>query len=87
MNELISREELSIKITRLVGDILEITEEDHAILYDDDLTVLGLDSVKSVRLVLVLEEIFNVIFNDDELLFESFNTINKIIDRVSCRLA
>lgn len=42
------------------------------------LSELGLDSIKSVQLIVELEEKFNIMFEEEELLFEHFATIQQI---------
>lgn len=71
------------KITKLLNEILKnnITNDK-----EQDLTMVGLDSLNSVALILELEEEFNIEFDDEELLFENFSTINKIHLQVKRKL-
>lgn len=52
----------------------------------EDLNALGLNSIKTIALVVELEERFDITFEDDELLFENFATIRTIADRISGKL-
>jgi acyl carrier protein len=54
---------------------------------NDDLTLIGLDSLRFVNLIVVLEEMYDVSFDDDEFLVENFTTVQKIIDRIHGKLA
>jgi acyl carrier protein len=71
------------KITSKVKEILEINGD---ITIDENLANLGLDSLKSVALIVDLEESFNIVFEDEELLFEYYSTIQKIAGRVVGKL-
>lgn len=53
---------------------------------DDDLVNLGLDSMKAVALIVELEEAFNIMFDDNDLIFSLFSTRTKIVQRVSDKL-
>jgi acyl carrier protein len=66
--------ELISSIILIVEEILLIKE----ILPNQDLFIIGLDSMKAINLVVRLEEQFVIIFDDDELLIQNFSTIEKI---------
>jgi acyl carrier protein len=72
------------RINRILLDVLEITDDE--IRLDDDLGACGLDSMKSVHLIVELEEQFNFAYEDEELIFENFSTLQKIIDRINAKL-
>ena len=50
---------------------------------DEELTNLGLDSITFIRIVVTLEEIFEIEVPDEKLLISEMNTVNKMIDIVS----
>ncbi len=54
---------------------------------DQNLMEYGLDAIYTIRLVAELEEIFNIMFNDNELRFENFNTIKNIVQNVIRRVS
>ena len=62
-------------MTRIVSEILG---NGYCIGDNDDLVLLGLDSIGSVKLVVKLEEEFGILVSDDDLLIENFNSIEKI---------
>ncbi|MFJ2214241.1 acyl carrier protein [Streptomyces sp. NPDC101062] len=51
------------------------------------LNSLGLDSLGSVELTLRLEDRFDVVFEDDELAFENFESVASIVDLLSAKTA
>lgn len=52
----------------------------------EELYVWGLDSRRTVELIVELEESFVILFSDEELLFENFATIQLIVDRIQGKL-
>ena len=49
---------------------------------DDDLSELGLDSLSFIRLIVSLEEEYNVEFKDEDLILSNMNTVKKIFSAV-----
>jgi acyl carrier protein len=76
----------SLLLDKVSKRVQESVGLNRMILVDEDLRSLGLDSMKSVTLIIDLEECFDIVFEDDELLFENFSTIQKIANRVSGKL-
>jgi len=79
----LNREEVKASVLRTVQRVLKLEAEVDP---EADLRSLGLDSMKSVALIVDLEETFGIIFDDDELIFEYFSTCNKIVERVENKL-
>lgn len=50
---------------------------------DRDLSELGMDSISFIRIVVALEEIFNIEIPDEYLLFTAMNTVVKMVDVVT----
>ncbi|GIQ71277.1 acyl carrier protein [Xylanibacillus composti] len=75
------------KIGEIIGTVLEIDADRMSqVAGDDALNDLGMDSLNCVDIVLSIEEEFDVIFNDEELLLENLNTINKLAETVEQKL-
>lgn len=51
---------------------------------DDFLMDCGLNSVDMVSLIIILEDVYSIEFNDDDLTIKNFATVNTILDCV-CR--
>lgn len=47
---------------------------------EDDLAVYGMDSVSAVQLIVKLEEVYDVEFQDDDMYIGKINTLGKIFD-------
>jgi acyl carrier protein len=45
---------------------------------DDDLTRYGMDSISFIRMIVTIEELFEVEVPDEYMLFNEMNTVNKI---------
>ncbi|MNT40653.1 acyl carrier protein [compost metagenome] len=75
---------LAENITAIVGRLLKLSA---AVDPDTDLALLGLDSMSAVGLVVELEAIFDIAFEDDELLLKHFDTIRKIVAKVEQKRA
>lgn len=65
-----------IKIINLYVENIVITEK----MVDDDLTLLGMDSIAFIRIIVALEEYFNCEIPDDKLLTTEMNTVCKIFN-------
>lgn len=52
----------------------------------DNLNDLGICSIKVIRLIVLLEEHFDITFNDEELLVENFNTLSNILNIIQLKL-
>jgi len=47
---------------------------------EDDLISMGLDSVKIINMIVLLEEKYGIEIKDEDLLFENFETVRKITE-------
>lgn len=75
---------LHVEITNKVSEVLQHKGE---IAAEQDLAAIGLDSMRSVGLVVGLEEMYNIEYDDEELLTDNFSTIAKIVERVNSKLS
>jgi acyl carrier protein len=79
----IAIQEMQIQILDKVKSILNYEDE---VPLDADLANLGLDSIKFISLSVELENFYNITFDDDELLYESFSTVNNIVERITPKI-
>lgn len=73
-------------VEKITSKVKEILGREQDISLEEDLATLGLDSMGSVGLIVDLEELFDIVIDDEELMFENFSTIQKIVDRVAGKL-
>lgn len=72
------------RIKEIVVEILKLEEGQASILEkDNDLLQLGLDSLTSVEIVVNLENEFDIIIDDEDLLVENMGTIQLLMNLVS----
>jgi acyl carrier protein len=76
-------QEMQIQILDKVKSILNYQDD---IPLDADLANLGLNSIKFISLTVELEKLYNITFDDNELLYDSFSTINNIIERIFLKI-
>lgn len=69
----INKNDLVDLINLTLGNVI-INEEQ----LDDNLETLGLDSLKFISLIIILEEELGIVFPDSKLVFSELNTVNKI---------
>ncbi|WP_189597519.1 acyl carrier protein [Paenibacillus elgii] len=74
------RKDIRDSVLQILKEIISV---DDAINRDDFLGEHGLDSIKAVSLIVSLEEHFDITFDDGELLFENFSSINNIQEMIN----
>lgn len=67
-------------IRETIIDVLAIVDND--LTDDTELIEYGLNSLKTIALIVKLEELYNITFDEDDLLFENFSTIRDIINQL-----
>ncbi|HEY0828011.1 MAG TPA: acyl carrier protein [Bacilli bacterium] len=67
------------KIADIIAIVLKIDRDQmKQIAGNDSLNAIGMDSITCVGIVVEIEEAFNISFDDEELLLDYLNTINKL---------
>ncbi|WP_419392677.1 acyl carrier protein [Cytobacillus praedii] len=69
---------MSEEILHLLSNIVELPQDMKA---DIDLRTYGLDSLKTMRLLVEIENVFNIEFDDDDLNMEEFSTLERIVKK------
>lgn len=71
------------------GDVLALLEKLLEVPVEgisQNLDEIGMSSMNAIQLIVELETLYNIEFEDSELLFENFNTVEKIIAKVQEKL-
>ena len=76
------REDILDKVLKVLNANLENTEITFE-QTEDDLSALGTDSVAFIRIIVALEEAFDIEIPDEKLLLTEMNTISKMADVIS----
>ncbi len=75
-------EELKLKTQNIVSELLPHVDSQQ-ITNDQDIFYLGLNSINAMTLIFNLQEVFGITFNDTEISFDNFRTIDDIVTLVS----
>lgn len=67
------KQEIELKIKSMLGFHGDIQG-------DDDLTLLGMHSLRTVEFIVEMEKQFGVAVHDDELILDQFTTVNMITE-------
>ena len=78
MNNMVNIQE---KILEIINDTIENGVSKNQV--DDDLSQLGMDSLKFISIVVTLEENFDIEVPDEYLLMTEMNTVRKMVKIVS----
>lgn len=54
---------------------------------DQSLRLVGMDSLNSVDVIVNIEQELNISFNDNELMMDNINTVNKLVKIVEQKVA
>ncbi|MEK4362127.1 acyl carrier protein [Paenibacillus sp. FSL M8-0212] len=64
------------KLEVALGNLLNTQEK---IMAEESLSKWGLDSLKTIELIVILENEFDIVFDNNDLLLDNFGTINTIV--------
>lgn len=78
-------EEIQNKLIMIMKETLGEVEGISTIKPDDDLSSFGVNSVSFIKLVVAVEEEFGFEFDDEQLDFNNFRTINGIVEYIKGR--
>lgn len=71
-----SNETVLGKLEVVLGNLLNTQEK---IMAEESLSKWGLDSLKTIELIVILENEFDIVFDNNDLLLDNFGTINTIV--------
>jgi len=74
---------VEMEVRRILTDMFKINSS--MISNEKNLFDVGLDSLTAIQLVVSLEETFGLTIEDDELLFNNFDTIHKILNIIEMK--
>lgn len=78
--------DIELAIREILCDNVELLKPINLIEKKEPLIELGLDSISLIRVILNIEEKFNIIFDDDDLLAENFMDIESFTNYVKTKL-
>lgn len=75
--------ELEKEVLQIVANVLKASEEVAATVdWETPLHTIGLDSLNCVEVIVMLEEKFDIVFEDEELMIDRLNTVRKLTDTI-----
>lgn len=77
-----NREDVARKVKELVSEVLELKCSIEEIKEDDMLSIYGLSSFTAIRLIVLIESEYDFEFLDEDLVFENFESVNKLVDYI-----
>ena len=80
MKEVIADKVLRIVNTNIENGLISSNQ------FEEDLSALGMDSITFIRVIVALEEEFDIEIPDDKLLLTEMNTVSKMADVISAVL-
>ena len=78
-----SRESIGETVTLKIKEQLQLEQ---SVAPEDELAQYGMDSFASMSLVVAFETEFGIVFEDEELLFEHFATVQDMVERIYGKL-
>ena len=73
---------IEVKIKEFLKENLEPEKDIEKIGLDDDLVDQGMNSIKFLKLIVALEETFDIDIDEDQYSIENFRTINSLISTI-----
>ena len=74
------------RIRNVIKDAVELTTPIEQVGINEDLMQLGLDSINSIKVIVVIEMEFGFEFDDEDLTADNFRTINNLISCIESRI-
>ncbi len=79
--------EIKEQIVSVIASALNIeTEQVSSMPADENLNRVGVDSVNFIEIIISLEDTLHITFDDEELLLDNLNTLNKLETVISQKL-
>lgn len=79
--------DLKERVLTMLRENLDDSSELDTLNHDEDLSVLGVNSMTFIKLVIAAEMEFGLSWGDDDLDFRHFSTINNIVNYVSSTIS
>ena len=76
------KQEVVSKVKELVSEVLELESSIEEIKEDDMLSTYGLSSFTAIQLIVLIENEYDFEFLDEDLVFENFESVNKLVDYI-----
>lgn len=78
--------EIEKRVRKLLSEFEELTVCEAGLKNDDDLTLVGFNSIAIIRLIVFLEDEFEIAFAEEDLDIDNFSTIASIVHFIDNKL-
>ncbi len=72
------KEEIVLFVRNKIAGMVDNEQVDYPFNNDDSIKDQGMDSIKIVNLIVYIEQHFNIMFEDEEMLIDNFSTVDRI---------
>lgn len=79
-------QEIEAKVRELIKEVVELTVPIEEVGIEDDLMNLGMNSINSIKVIVAIEGEFGFEFDDEDLNFENFRNIRKLVSYIESRV-
>jgi len=79
-------EKIESEVRDIIMENAELTVPIDQVGNEDDLMSLGMDSINSIKVIVAIEQEYGFEFNDDDLNFENFRNIRKLVLYIESRI-
>ncbi len=69
-------------VYKIINDNFELSRKFSEINVNDNLMDVGLDSISMVKIILGIEELYGIMIPDEDLFFDNFSSIEKIVQYI-----
>ena len=74
------------QVINAISKLLEDENKKELLDFNNDLSTLGFNSISFIKLVLELEDIFNIEFDDELLSYKKFISLDNLCDYIDIRM-
>ncbi|MCP3944368.1 MAG: acyl carrier protein [Desulfobacteraceae bacterium] len=76
----IERAQLVEELKKYLSERFFLTDDYRTLPIDESILDLGVESLDFIQVLEDIKEIYHIVIDDDDVLFENFETVNKIAD-------
>lgn len=73
-------------LKRMIAEIVEKPELEYLLDMEQSIMDVGVDSLRIIQLIVLVEGRYNIAFEDEELVLENFSDLQSMVDKVFLKL-
>lgn len=79
---IMTRTEIEIKLREILNSLIEVEEVNMSL----KLNEVGVDSINLIKMLILVEEAFNIELTDEELISDSYTSLNDMVSFIERKL-